>query len=245
MIFHYLVNGAAIFIFVILTAYGGYGLWDTIQILGQPDALSRELSAYRPGDEALGFDELRRINPDVCAWLTIEGTGIDYPVVQGLDNFEYLNKNVLGENATAGSIFLDCENSREFTDFYSILMGHHMQGGKMFGDVELFTEEAFFREHITGSLSTGERVLTLETAAVVEADAYDQILYRVDVDTEDEKQELVDYIERMALLTRGETLSAKEQFITLSTCSSAYTNARYLLILRVTGEEGKSSTGRK
>lgn len=73
------------------------------------------------------------MNPDVCGWLTLDHTKIDYPVVQGTDNFEYLEKDVLGNPSVAGSIFLDAKSDRNFHDFYTVIMGHHMQGRKMFG----------------------------------------------------------------------------------------------------------------
>ena len=61
------------------------------------------------------------MNPDVCGWLTLDHTKIDYPVVQGTDNFEYLEKDVLGNPSVAGSIFLDAKSDRNFHDFYTVI----------------------------------------------------------------------------------------------------------------------------
>lgn len=237
--FGVLTDGMAALIFLVCFAYAGYTLWDTWNVLEEPSALQGQLEPYKPKDTedlTYSFEQLMALNPDVCAWITIDNTEIDYPVVQGEDDFAYLSKDVLGEPSAAGSIFLECENSRNFTDFYSILMGHHMQGGKMFGNIDLFTEESFFRENDTGTLYLPDRILSLETAAILSADAYDRYLYRVDWDTEEGKEELLSQIEQKALFTRGDPLTAKEQIIALSTCSSDYTNARHLLICRVTGE---------
>ena len=56
-------------------------------------------------DESPSLQELQKINPDVCAWLTVDGTKIDYPVVQGETNLEYINQDIYGEFALSGSIF--------------------------------------------------------------------------------------------------------------------------------------------
>lgn len=237
--FHKLVQAAAALIFLVCFLYAGYALWDTFLVLREPEVLKEELAEYRPESlEKLeySFSQLMDRNPDICAWLTIDNTGIDYPVVQGADNFEYLNKNVLGDTAMAGSIYLDCQNSRKFTEFYSVLMGHHMQGGKMFGDVELFAKEKFFQKNRTGTLYLPDRILELETVAILSADAYNQILYRVDWDSAEEKRQLLDCITETALFTGGELLTGEDRLIALSTCSAEYTNARYLLVCRVVRE---------
>ena len=237
--FHKLVQAAAVLIFLVCFLYAGFALWDTFLVLREPEVLKKELAEYRPESlEKLeySFSQLMDRNPDVFAWLTIDNTKIDYPVVQGADNFEYLNKNVLEEAAMAGSIYLDYQNSREFTDFYSIMMGHHMQGGEMFGDVELFAKEEFFQKNHTGTIYLPNRILELETAAILSADAYDQILYRVDWDSAEEKEQLLARITETALFTGGEPLTGEDRLIALSTCSSDYTNARYLLVCRVVQE---------
>ena len=233
---HILVDGAAALFFLVCFLYAGYALWDTYCVLREPEALKAELVEYRPESiEELeySFQQLLSMNPDVCAWLTIDNTNIDYPVVQGKDNFEYLNMDILGEEATAGSIFLDYQNNREFRDFYSILMGHHMQGGKMFGDVGLFVDEDFFQKNHTGTIYLPDRIFELEIVAILSADAYDQTLYRIKWDTAEEKEQLLAHIMETALFTRGEPLAPEDQLLALSTCSSSYTNARYLLICRI------------
>ena len=75
---------AALFI-ILMLLYGAYSLWDTCQI-NRRAFISGELMKYKPAgktDESPSLQELQKINPDVCAWLTVDGTKIDYPVVQG------------------------------------------------------------------------------------------------------------------------------------------------------------------
>ena len=92
------------------------------------------------------FDALKKINPDIVAWIRIEGLGIDYPVVQGEDNEHYLNYTFRGEKNAAGSIFLDCRNQADFSDPKIILYGHNMKNGSMFGSLKKYQEDGVLSE---------------------------------------------------------------------------------------------------
>lgn len=75
-------------------------------------------------------------NEDIIAYIYYPNAGISYPVVQGVDNEEYLRKSVYGDYSASGSIMLDCDNSTDFSDTASIVYGHHMRNGSMFGSLE-------------------------------------------------------------------------------------------------------------
>ena len=70
---------------------------------------------------------------------------------------EYINKDVYGNFALSGSIFLSSANQPDFTDPYNLIYGHHMSNGAMFGDVVEFTDEAYFTAHETGTLYLPEK----------------------------------------------------------------------------------------
>ena len=149
-IFHYLVNGLAAIVFFCCIAYSGYALWDNWSILKEPDQVREDLIRYKPANEeelSYSFQELKAMNPDVCGWLTLDHTKIDYPVVQGTDNFEYLEKDVLGNPSVAGSIFLDKDNSPDFTNRKTILYGHNMKDGSMFQGLHKYESESYLQEH--------------------------------------------------------------------------------------------------
>ena len=82
--------------------YGCYALWDS-QNLAE-EATSEQYAIYKPQEDTLGFQELQSMNSDVIAWITVYDTPIDYPVVQGKDNWEYVNKNAEGEYSLTGAI---------------------------------------------------------------------------------------------------------------------------------------------
>ena len=84
-------------------AVSAYALWDAYALANGGDSQAR-LAALKSGD-AVSFSELLALNPDVCAWITIDNTNIDYPVVRGKDDFEYLSKDATGAYSASGSIF--------------------------------------------------------------------------------------------------------------------------------------------
>ena len=142
-----LLSAVIVLFLVVAGAYSAYALWDNMQVYASVDDIQSQLLKYKPTpgeDNGPTFEELRAINPDVCAWITLDGTKIDYPVLQGEDNLTYINKDVYGNFALAGSIFLDSNCDRSFQKKYSLLYGHHMAEHKMFGDLDLYEEQKFF-----------------------------------------------------------------------------------------------------
>ncbi len=157
-----------------------YSAFDTGHIFLQAadDAYTR----FRPDRAAAaGIDE-SPITDDMVGWIVIDDTTIDYPVMQGEDNMEYLNLDPAGEYSLSGSIFLDSRNSRDFTDPYSVIYGHHMQYGKMFGALDDFLDEDYLARHNTGKLMVGKNadtVYDLKVLCAISADAKDEIVFDI------------------------------------------------------------------
>lgn len=85
----------------------------------------------------IDFKELKSINPDVAGWIYMEALpDISYPIAQGDDNEFYLHHTYKKESIFAGSIFVDCKNSRDFSDQNTIVYGHNMKNGSMFGTLK-------------------------------------------------------------------------------------------------------------
>ena len=119
-----LLDGVTALLVLLAVVWSGYALWDNSRVYAAADNVQAELLAFKPQpqeDNSLSFGQLRDINPDVCGWLTLDGTAIDYPVVQGESNFTYLNTDVYGSFALAGSIFLDVDCDADFSGRYSHL----------------------------------------------------------------------------------------------------------------------------
>lgn len=232
-----LISLIAAGLIMLLLLYGGYSLWDTA-MLYRGAFLSNDLLEFKPAETGdpnsnLTLEELQAINPDVCAWLTIDGTNIDYPVVIGEDNMEYVNKDVYGEFALSGAIFLDSSNARDVSDSYTLIYGHHMANGAMFGDVVEFVNTDYFNDHTSGTLYLPDATYSIELFACVQVDAYDSVIYNPAAQAGD-VSELLNYVNEIAVQSRYIGVQPSDQVIGLSTCSEATTNGRVVLFGRLT-----------
>jgi sortase B len=221
---------------VLVMLFGGYSLWNSYMLYKgaytSSDLLKYKPSADNPSNPTLA--ELMKLNPDVRAWLTVDGTHIDYPVVQGKTNLDYINKDVYGQFSFSGSIFLDCNNASDFSDFYSLLYGHHMEHGAMFGDIADFRQQSYFDTHKTGTLYLPGKTYSISLFACVSADAYDSKIFSpAAVKTTAEKQEMLSYIKSKSLNYRDLGLTANDKIIAMSTCTTATTNGRTVLFGRL------------
>lgn len=228
------VDGLIVLAVACALLFSGYSLWDAWKVLHAPDEVQARLLEHA-GPSGPSFRELLALNPDVAAWLRMDGTAIDYPVVQGKDDFEYLEKDVFGEFAPSGSICLSARAAKDFSDPYCVVMGHHMAESKMFGDLDRYQDEAFFRAHTTGILWLPDRTLQLETVALLSADAYDGWIYNQPV-SNDGMPRVIGRIQELAVHSRGDALRPTDQLIALSTCGSGSANERTVLVCRVVGQ---------
>ena len=230
-----LVNNAVLLIIVALIAFAGYALWDSNQL--HQGANKSNYAIYKPTQEDNGksFKELQAINEEVFAWLTVYGTNIDYPVTQGPDNMKYVNTNAEGQYSMSGAIFLDYNNSKDFSDFNSILYGHHMAKRVMFGEIGEFSDKEKFDSHRYGKLYYDEKDHGIEFFAFLHVDAYDTKVFNAGV-RENHRQDYLDGLLEKAVHTRDIGVSIQDRIVLLSTCSSDSTNGRDILVGRITGE---------
>jgi sortase B len=234
-----LLNQAVALVLVVALLYSGFCLWDTWKVCHDAQ-LDNDLMKYHPtvGDGSNpSLEDLQAINPDVCAWLTVDGTNIDYPVVRGESNNDYINRDVYREFSLSGSIFLDYRNARDFSDYYSIIYGHHMAGDVMFGEIPYFAKTKYFNQHTTGTLYLPGQTYDIQWFACVETDAYDESMYALisadNINYEEEMDSLLDYISQTATQYRDIGVTSSDHLIALSTCSETKTNGRTLLIGRI------------
>lgn len=226
-----------------MCACGGYSLWDSYMI-NQGAFLSQDLLKYKPsaGDGAeasYSLEELAAINPDTRGWITIDDTHIDYPLVQGEDDMFYVNADVFKEFSLSGAIFLSCLNSPDFSDSYSLIYGHHMDNGGMFGDVLEFVDQDYFEKHQTGILYLPDATYSIRLFACMEADGYDHLIYSPGKDYD--LQSLLNYLKADSTQYREIGVTENDRIIGMSTCVDAVTNGRVVLFGRL--EERKAQEG--
>lgn len=210
-------NLVIMLIFILALVFTVTALWQMLKLTNQGIN----------GVEYHDFNELLKINPDTVAWIRLDDTHIDHPVVQGKDNFEYLDKNFYGNFYAGGTLFLDYRNDKGFNDPYNIIHGHHMEGGAMFGDLSNFLKKGYFKEHKTGVLLTPKFDYDLEVIAVGSFNAYDDdIYYPLQGKKIPYKRMLKD-----GKYHRGEI--GDSQLLALSTCSGSLNDTRTVVFCKM------------
>ncbi len=232
------VSLVVILAILLFGSYSAYALWDNNQIYSQAENVQIQMQELKPvldveAETGPTFDELLAINRDVRGWITMDGTKIDFPILQGDTNLSYINTDVYGKFALAGSIFLDCRNSGDFSDTYNLIYGHHMANSNMFGDLDLYRDEKFFRENTTGLLMTVGAVYELKVLALVIVSASDDNIF--DVTVNQDPEDVLTFITENAVFSSNDLPQAEEgvQFLALSTCSSDFSDARTVIITQM------------
>ena len=223
-------------------ALGCYALWDSHVVYER--ASVDQWQPYKPTEpEPISFWELQRINPEVRAWLSVYGTNIDYPVCQAAPGGEdkYLTTNAKGEYSLSGALFIDTANAGDFSDFATIVYGHHMENEVMFGPLTDFEDEEFFNEHRYGDLFVNDVHCGIEFFCYLDADAYDFDIYRHSFVGEGAREDYLALLHERATWWRDDvSVTGEDRIILLSTCSTGYTNARAILVGKLSGESFKN-----
>ena len=236
------LESCAALLAILLLLWGSYCLWCDAAVRRQAN-LGGQVLQYKPGGEQgenPTLAELQKLNPDVIGWLSITDTPIVYPVVQGEDDFVYVNHNVLGEYAMSGAIFLSCQNSARLEDGYSLVYGHHMENRAMFGCLPEYLQRDFFAAHKTGVLRLPERTLKLTFFACVETDAADDWFYSTGRCCQN-RAGLLRHIRSLGGVQMGTEPEETQGVAALSTCSDARTNGRVVLLAKIEPEEKRGA----
>ena len=106
-----------------------------------------EDGSYREGEMPVDFEALRKVNPDIIGWIVIPGMEISYPIVQGEDNDYYLKHTFDKAENASGCIFVEVENSPDFSDNNTFVYGHNMKNKSMFAKLNRYQEEDTFRKN--------------------------------------------------------------------------------------------------
>lgn len=168
----------------------------------------------------IDFDTLKSINDNVSGWLYMEALpDISYPIVQGTDNEYYLHHTYKKESVFAGSIFMDCKNTKDFSDQNTIVYGHNMKNGSMFGNLKSYKSQEVVDKSpyfwvITPDEAYKYKIFAIYTANV-DGDTYTLI--------KGPGKETIDYGNRMEAKSNINTgeyqFKETDKIVTLSTCT--------------------------
>ena len=173
-------------------------------------------------DEPEPVVDLLEINPDYIGWIKIEGTPIDYPVVQGRDNERYVRLTFTGEYNRAGTIFMDWKSKGAFESSIPLLYGHNLRDGGMFAHLHNYRYKSFLDEHpMINIVTKDDEALTYRIFAVVLTSVFDDLFTLFDKSQ--------DNIERY--FAGHGAPEATERFLALSTCVGRGDDDERLLVL--------------
>lgn len=173
------------------------------------------------------FAKLSEINPDVVGWIYIEGTNINYPIVQGVDNHYYLKRLFDGTDNSAGCIFLDYRCSPDFSDQHSIIYGHHMKNKSMFSGLMDYKDQSFYEEHSIALLVTPKAYYKIQFFSGYISDnqgnGWELGLRGADYTT------WLRELQEKSCFESDSAPTPESRIITLSTCTYEFTSAKFLL----------------
>ena len=201
---------------------------DTVQTQTGSAGSGQEQEVHTPPIE-VDFEALQNINPDIIGWIYVGVEDISYPIVQADDNDYYLHRTVEGTDNFAGSIFMEYQNSPDFSDPNTIIYGHNMK------DLSMFAKLHFLYEY--------EDYLLDDTFWIITPDgSYEYQMFCIEYTVSDgnaytlfsgPSKDVEDYItlkasQSAAELPLGE-YDENSKIVTLSTCTSSYGEGRFVV----------------
>ena len=166
----------------------------------------------------IDFAQLQEINPEIIGWIRIGALDKSYPVAQAKDNDFYLHRTFEKKDNFAGCIFLNCDNSRFFTDQNSVVYGHNMKNGSMFGTLRNFTDQATYDKNPYFWIFTPQYIYQYQIfSCSIVSKIGDP--YRTRFTTKDFEQFLKKCVESSQVKARGPEPEATDRIVTLSTCT--------------------------
>ena len=184
------------------------------------------------------YQTLYNKNKKLIGWLKIDDTIIDYPVMQTVNNEYYLDHNFNQEYDKNGSLFLDkdCDVVRRNTNL--IIYGHHMKSGKMFGNLNSYSNEEYGKKHALIQFDTIYEKGTYEVMYVFRSRIYneDEVVFKyyqfLDAASEAEFNSNMQEMAALSLYDTGVTASYGDELLTLSTCDSSETDGRFVVVAK-------------
>lgn len=177
------------------------------------------------------FTALKEKNNDIVAWIYSEDTQINYPIVKAKNNDYYLHRLIDGSYNIAGTLFMDYRNSIDFTDYNTIIFGHNMKNGTMFGSLPNYQKQDYYDSHKEIYLYTENKNYLIEIfAGYIASSESDIYKFPKTVDT---NEKLIKTAINNSTFKSNVEPTKDDKIITLSTCTYTFENARYILVGRL------------
>ena len=187
------------------------------------------------------LDMQNNVNSDVVGWINIPGTQVDYPFVKKEPedkNDFYLHRDVYKKYLFAGTLFMDYRCSRDFSVFNTIIYGHNMKNGSMFGTLKNFKDKKFFDGYKMAKIYLPNETYLLEIFAYVLTTDRDSTIYgTISASGEESVTQYIDYVKDKATHYRELNITSNDKIITLSTCTNGAENERIVILARIVTQQ--------
>ena len=174
------------------------------------------------------LDALQEVNAEVIGWIWAPGTAVNFPLVQGEDNAKYLGRSYDLDWSNSGSIFLDYRNSPGLSDDNSIIYGHNMKNGGMFGELKDYAEADYMAEHEFLYVFLKDKVLKYRVFAAYRTESTSKS-YTRDFSGELSYADYLGLISASAQGNANEPPETSSPLLLLSTCTSDRRTERFVV----------------
>ena len=218
----------------------GYNIYKIVKDYQKDQSAYSDVTRAAKAEEWTGdvdFDALKKINSEVIAWVYLKDSKINYPIVQTDNNEEYLHILFDGTYGGAGTLFADCMTEDAFSQFNTIVYGHHMRDGSMFNNLKKFKDSSYVDDHPQFEIILPDGKYHMLVWAFLNQPA-DSDLYTNNVDA-DEADKYLDWIEKHAEYVTDVKVDADDRIVALSTCAYEYDDARYVVVGKLVPWEDK------
>ena len=211
---------------------------DSTDILNEVKIDSTQVTEEK-SEKMLKLEELQKENNEIIGWLEIEGTNINYPVLQGTDNEFYMKNNYKKEKSKDGSIFLDKSYNWDIPSSNLLLYGHNNKNGIMFQDLLKYKNEDFYKEHTKIKFTTNKEDNVYEIISVFYSRVYYKseknvfrYYYFVNANNEQEYNDFVNNAKKSSIYDTGINANYGDQLLTLSTCEYSQEDGRFVVVAK-------------
>lgn len=223
-------------IFGLVFLFSAYKLFGIIMFYNEGNqeySALEELAIFSPEvdtdtDEELGyeyyyidFEELLSINSDTIGWIRFDQPEIiNYPIVQTTDNSTYLTKTFQSTDNNYGTLFVDVKNGGTFDDANTIIYGHNMKNGSMFGSLDSYQDEEYYLENPYFYIYTPDGKASKYQVCAVEIVSALSDRYTLTFASDEDYQAYIDSMFSSDYYDTGAVVDTTSKLVTLSTCTS-------------------------
>jgi len=237
-----LIYNLLLVICVVILCFSGYKLYSIYSTYKKIENENKEINLLVVSDPfkdtradindintlpEVDIQALKAINSDVIGYIYIPSTSIGYPILYGETNDTYIKTNIYNEYSSAGSLFVDYRNKSDFSDTNTVIYGHHMKNGSMFGNLSDFQDNQYVSEHPYIFIYTEKAIYKYQIFSSYVDDAMSSI-YTMTFTSQSDILSYLSEIKNKSVLSIDVDLKASDKIITLSTCTNITDTGRYI-----------------